>query len=435
MEVPEQEAVWRQRAATLSRAHVYCMARSLGSELQALQERCGPDAVSGIVPQVVRLLELLEEFSGLGEELLFRAAHDLQLQGEEQGQSPGELAQNLVEGQGQKHCLQNQLSQLQEENQKLLLQITENQSQKDSVMRKETEVMMKLKKVVDRQRDEIRAKAHEIFCKNKDTEALQEQLDRFLKMNEDLRRKLAVVQAQLKSNLEKKAELEILVQTKQREMDRLARSKAAAEIPSSVVIQESAVLSQEEQKGVESVTDSNQPFFTKEDVKQILQERNELKTNLFLVQEELAYYHRELLNDQRTPALLLDAMKSAIKKQRKKIKAKMLGIVEEVGSSGDEDGDSWLQTSGSDCVDSRPPESKIRSLFGLWYRNSREVAAPASAGGVWEIIDSQEVNLAQESKTQAEKINVFCALPFQEKLIVCLEMLFPTWGCLLQSFR
>ena len=32
--------------------------------------------------------------------------------------------------------------------------------------------------------------------------------------------------------------------------------------------------------------------FSKEELQQILQERNELKTNLFLVQEELAYYQR-----------------------------------------------------------------------------------------------------------------------------------------------
>ncbi|XP_030041524.1 rab-interacting lysosomal protein isoform X2 [Microcaecilia unicolor] len=398
----EPEALWRQqRATTLSRAHVYCMARTLGLELQAMQERCGWEAVSGLVPRVVKLLELLEEFCGTREDLLLRAAHSLPLQGEDWGQSSGESARSLLETQGQKHALQRQLSELQEENQKLLLQLAESQSQKDSVIRKETEVMLKLKEVVDRQRDEIRAKTHEIYCKNKDTEALQEQLDRFLRMNEDLRRKLSLVQAQLKSSLEKKADLETLFQAKQSEIDRLAKSRAA-EIPSSVPIQESAVLSQDEQKGIESGTDTNRPFFTMEEVKQILQERNELKTNLFLVQEELAYYHRELLNDQRTPALLLDAMKSTIKKQRKKIKAKMLGIVEDVGSSGDEGDGSWLQTSGSDCVDSRLPESKIKSLFGLWYRNNRDVTVPGSAG-IWEIIDSEEVKLAEEGEHSSRK--------------------------------
>lgn len=38
---------------------------------------------------------------------------------------------------------------------------------------------------------------------------------------------------------------------------------------------------------------------------------------------------RELLTDHRVPGLLLEAMKVAVKKQRKKIKAKMLGTPEE----------------------------------------------------------------------------------------------------------
>ena len=41
---------------------------------------------------------------------------------------------------------------------------------------------------------------------------------------------------------------------------------------------------------------------------------------------------RELLTDHRVPGLLLEAMKVAVKKQRKKIKAKMLGIPEEAES-------------------------------------------------------------------------------------------------------
>lgn len=34
--------------------------------------------------------------------------------------------------------------------------------------------------------------------------------------------------------------------------------------------------------------------YSKEELQQILQERNELKTSLFLVQEELAYYQRSV---------------------------------------------------------------------------------------------------------------------------------------------
>lgn len=41
---------------------------------------------------------------------------------------------------------------------------------------------------------------------------------------------------------------------------------------------------------------------------------------------------RELLADHRIPGLLLEAMKVAVRKQRKKIKAKMLGTPEEAES-------------------------------------------------------------------------------------------------------
>lgn len=45
---------------------------------------------------------------------------------------------------------------------------------------------------------------------------LQEQLNRFMTMNENLRRKLAVVQAQLRSALERKGEVEALWEAEQR---------------------------------------------------------------------------------------------------------------------------------------------------------------------------------------------------------------------------
>lgn len=43
-------------------------------------------------------------------------------------------------------------------------------------------------------------------------------------------------------------------------------------------------------------------------------------------------FARELLNEERVPSFFLDAMKSTIKRQRKKIRAKMLGTAEESAS-------------------------------------------------------------------------------------------------------
>ncbi|XP_040194319.1 rab-interacting lysosomal protein [Rana temporaria] len=385
--------VWRRDPAALSLEDVYSMAKSLGSELQSLTEQYGPDSVSGVVPQVVRVLELLESFAATGrerscteEELLIRAVQSM---GREERQSP-DLEQKLLEAQRKEHDLQNQLSHLTEENQKLLGQLTETKSQGEFAAREERDLMLKLKVVVDRQRDEIRSLTRENHQRNKDSEALQEQLNRVMNVNEDLRRKVSVVNSQLKSSLQRKTELEGLLQEKQKEVDSLTRKLFMSQAVPDKNMNTADCKSQETTVNEEPA--SSQMCFTKEDVKQIVQERNELKTNLFLVNEELKYYQREMLNDERIPTLLLSGMKSAIKKQRRKIKAKMLGIVESPTSSDEEDG-SWTQTTTTDCVDGKPPESKIKSLFDMWY------GKPTTEPGPWEIINSKEINMIKKESS------------------------------------
>ncbi|KFU86369.1 Rab-interacting lysosomal protein, partial [Chaetura pelagica] len=233
---------------------------------------------------------------------------------------------------------------------------------------KEREVMLRLKEVVDKQRDELRAQAHEIVCKSRDTEALQEQLQRFMAMNEELRHKVAVVQAQLKSALEKKSDLEAVMLQTQKEMSRRNRTTSEVQEPKASPEGAAAPPNEEQHQDMDAGRNPAHCCFSKEELQQILQERNELKTNLFLVQEELAYYQRELLNEERVPGFFLDAMKSTIKRQRKKIRAKMLGTAEESASSEEDEG-SWLPAHGTDDVDAQPPESKIRSFFGQWYQS------------------------------------------------------------------
>ncbi|XP_072272609.1 rab-interacting lysosomal protein [Pyxicephalus adspersus] len=364
------EVIWRRDPSALSLDDVYSMAKSLGSELQSLTEQYGPESVAGVVPQVVRVLELLESFAATGrerscpeQELLIRAVQSM---GREERQAP-DLEQKLLEAQKKEHDLQNKLSNLTEENQKLLGQLAESKSQGECAAREERDLMLKLKVVVDRQRDEIRSLTRENHQRNKDTEALQEQLNRVMNVNEDLRRKVAVVNAQLKSSLQRKTELEILLQEKQKEVDSLNHKLFASQSVPDKNMNRADCKSQE--NNVHEESKSCQMCFTKEDVKQIVQERNELKTNLFLVNEELKYYQRELLNDERIPTLLLCGIKSAIRKQKKKIKAKMLGIVESPTSR-------ILQY----CV--------IR--FGTWY------GKPTADPGPWEMISSKEINMIKK---------------------------------------
>ncbi|NXF35246.1 RILP protein, partial [Nyctibius bracteatus] len=307
--------------------------------------------------------------------------------------------QRLWEAERRERALHGRLAHLEEQNRQLLGQLAESQSQEDSTARKEREVMLRLKEVVDKQRDELRAQAHEIVCKSRDTEALQEQLHRFMAMNEELRHKVAVVQAQLKSALEKKSDLEAAMLQTQRETSRRSRTGSEIQQAKPSLERASSPTEEPQQQDAEAGRSPAHCCFSKEELEQILQERNELKTNLFLVQEELAYYQRELLNEERVPSFFLDAMKSTIKRQRKKIRAKMLGTAEESASS-DEDEGSWLPAHGADCVDARPPDSKIRSFFGLWYQGSSKDPPAPSCSGAWEIIDSLDTPLEPEGKSE-----------------------------------
>ncbi|NWT67835.1 RILP protein, partial [Prunella himalayana] len=339
---------------------------------------------------VVRLLELLEALvAAPGAEGEAAPAAPA---------GPQEAEQRLWEAERRERALHGRLACLEEQNRQLLGQLAESQSQEDSTARKEREVMLRLKEVVDRQRDELRAQAHEIVCKSRDTEALQEQLHRFMAMNEELRHKVAVVQAQLKSALEQKSDLEAAMLQSQRETSRRSRTALESRQPEPGV--EGALSPSEEPQHQDGGRSPAHCCFSKEELQQILQERNELKTNLFLVQEELAYYQRELLNEERIPSFFLDAMKSNIKKQRKKIRAKMLGTTEESASSDEEEG-SWLPAHGTDCVDAQPPESKIRSFFGLWYQGSSKDPPTSSCSGTWEIIDSLDTQLEPEGDSKA----------------------------------
>ncbi|XP_072325620.1 RILP-like protein 1 isoform X1 [Scyliorhinus torazame] len=358
-------------ATNLGVNDVYEIAKLIGAELEKLIDTHGKKVVEGLIPQIVRVLEMLESFvtrNGNTEQELIRAFVMLQDGEKSTGQYKDlEHKKNLWHKPIQE--LQKQISQLTDENQHLVNQLVEIQSQEDNLSKKEREVMLKLKEVVDQQRDEIRAKGHEIYCKNEDVDAivlfqLQQQLDRLLKVNNDLRHKINVVQTQLRNVLEKKAELEVTVQEKDKEIDRLQSNLAniKAEKGTDDEFTNTPAINMAD-KIIIDVKDPNRPYFTKQEMRQILQERNELKANLFLVQEELAYYQREILNDEKCPAILMEAIKTTIKKQRKKVKAKMLGIQEDVCSSDEEDKEALsLPSFSPDEVDAKPPESRIKSI-------------------------------------------------------------------------
>ncbi|KAE8295357.1 RILP-like protein 1 Rab-interacting lysosomal-like protein 1 [Larimichthys crocea] len=402
MEAPEvqpesrpTEGCFDRTSSALTVDNVYEIAKLIGTEVEKLIDGCGKDSVVGLVPKIVKVLELLESFASrnhahkLKEEELLRTFETIQLQQQKKRAAAGKEGE---EG-GDKNEIR--VQQLQEDREELQSRLKGNHAQEDRVQRQEREVMLKLKGVVDKQRDELRAKVQEISTISKEVEALQEQLDRFMKMNAELRHKQNVLQAQLKSTVERKADMEADLKEKSKEIENLQAQldRTNSNSPSNP----SQKASESKKKSAADQKDPDQPCFTKKEVRDIIFERNELKTNLFLVQEELNYYQREILNEERCPGFLLEAVRSAINKRRKLIKAKMLGIpVSECSSSDEEDrtslfGQTEVDSTEVDGAD-KPAESRIRNLFGFltWSGSGRSPTHMSSSASTWEIIGDSE---------------------------------------------
>lgn len=326
---------------------VYHLAGALGTELQELARRFGPEAAAGLVPLVVRALELLEKAAV--------------------GPAPDSLQVSAQQA-------ELELRRLRDENEHLRRELRCGPQEERALLRQ-------LKEVTDRQRDELRAHNRDLQQRSQETEALQEQLQRLLLVNAELRHKLAAVQTQLRAARDREGERELrragvaeLAQDQARNLaggpgcaQRQEPEQATAEPGDPGTPEDPADAPQEEQ----CPSNAGQCGFSRQELQQILQERNELKANVFLLKEELAYFQRELLTDHRVPGLLLEAMKVAVRKQRKKIKAKMLGTPEEAESSDDEDG-SWLLLSSDKEDHPPPPDSRIQSFFGQCYRGEAE---------------------------------------------------------------
>ncbi|XP_026199766.1 RILP-like protein 1 [Anabas testudineus] len=383
-------------AAELTVVDVYDIAAELGQEFERIIDRFGCEALVGLVPKVVRVLELLEALVSLGaagqeaEELrkeLDRLRQERSDRSEQERRHQKEL--ELVEDvwRGEVQDLLSQITQLQTENKRLLGSLSvkessiteEEQHTQEGMSESERQVMKKLKDLVEKQKDEIRAKEHELTRKREDIEALQMQQHRLMRLNQDLRHRIGVMEAQGKALIQQRAELEAEAQARQQELvvlqlevtrlrkelrewelerevteveefsspERLLPSspvKTLAAVPSNSIKPNSVwvecgkdpgflascdkspsllptsmnrenneveddrekdtttLLPVSNDKKPEDETDSleqesDKPRFTLQELQHVLQERNELKAEVFMLQEELAYYKSEEFED------------------------------------------------------------------------------------------------------------------------------------------
>ncbi|XP_073532288.1 RILP-like protein 1 isoform X2 [Phyllobates terribilis] len=311
-----------KNVAELTVMDVYDIASAVGQEFERVIDHYGCEAISRLMPKVVRVLEILEvlvsrnnmnpELEELRLELdRLRLERMDRIEKEKKHQKELELVEDVWRGEAQD--LLGQIAQLQEENKQLLsnlslkdVNLTEEDFQKhEGMSERERQVMKKLKEVVDKQRDEIRAKDRELVLKNEDVEALQQQQNRLMKINHDLRHRITVVEAQGKSLIEQKVELEAYLQAKEQESGnmRMEIAKLRERLKGELVqngdekkeqteaINEDCIFDSE--KLSMDLKDSNRPRFTLQELRDVLHERNELKAKVFMLQEELAYYKSE----------------------------------------------------------------------------------------------------------------------------------------------
>ncbi|KAL7846614.1 hypothetical protein SRHO_G00215940 [Serrasalmus rhombeus] len=315
-----------KNVADLTVMDVYDIAAVVGQEFERIIDQYGCEALSRLMPKVVRVLEILEvlvsrnSISPETEELRLeldklRLERMDRMEKEKKHKKELELVEDVWRGEAQD--LLSQIAQLQEENKTLLNNLSvkdcamteEDIQRQEGMSERERQVMKKLKEVVDKQRDEIRAKDRELTLKNEDIEALQQQQNRLMKINHDLRHKITVVEAQGKALIEQKVELEAFAQARQQELGSLRqevarlRERLQGEKTSSQTEEPPAPPSPaqealcDEEAGLDP-KDPNRPRFTLQELRDVLHERNELKAKVFMLQEEIAYYKSEEQEDE-----------------------------------------------------------------------------------------------------------------------------------------
>ncbi|XP_070845592.1 RILP-like protein 1 isoform X5 [Chaetodon trifascialis] len=316
-----------KNVADLTVMDVYDIAAVVGQEFERIIDQYGCEALSRLMPKVVRVLEILEvmvsrsSISPETEELRLeldklRLERLDRLEKEKKHRKELELVEDVWRGEAQD--LLTQIAQLQEENKSLLTNLSnkdpmseEDLQRHEGMTERERQVMKKLKEVVDKQRDEIRAKDRELTLKNEDIEALQQQQSRLMKINHDLRHKISVVEAQGKALIEQKVELEAGAQARGQEVGALRQevTRLRERLQGDLPVQNpeepppqppspaEEALCEEETGGLDP-KDPNRPRFTLQELRDVLHERNELKAKVFLLQEELAYYKSDETEDE-----------------------------------------------------------------------------------------------------------------------------------------
>lgn len=303
---------------------VYKIAASIGKEFERLTDAFGGVVFSGAMPKIIRILEMFEllvksrEHKEAKISTLMQQADDLDKklklknisEAKEMTKLHAAWEENVKE-------LKRRNKQLDDDNKKLLNIVSD---QNESSVNEEdfVEQLQKtaeLEKEKDGLKEEIRTKNRIINEHQGDCNALQSQVDRLAKINNDLRQKVSILQQQATSLINDKSALEsrLSAVTKANNLP-LRSQQAQTAAPKHEKREES--LQQEEDEGgddkkedarlesthqrlddpllanklVIDLNDPNRPRYTLSELLEVLNDRNQLKARCFRLEEELIFY-------------------------------------------------------------------------------------------------------------------------------------------------
>ncbi|XP_029053666.1 RILP-like protein homolog isoform X3 [Osmia bicornis bicornis] len=284
----------------ISVVDVYDIASEIGKECEKLIDLYGVESVTNLMPKVIHALELLENLATKNErenttvqELrakISQLENDKIGKAEDRQRFEKELEQIEEHWRQESRDLVGMVTRLQEENRRLAEALQESRSDTFTASQEvDVAVLQHLRSMIDKQRDQIRARDKELLQKNMEIENLTTQVEKFGVVGRELKRKQRQAQMQARGLVEERADFLAQLQDQNRELINLRARLGLAR-------KENEDLSKLQgypdltNKAVYDLDDPDRPRFTTAELKEILHERNELKARVSDLEDELELY-------------------------------------------------------------------------------------------------------------------------------------------------
>ncbi|XP_072760879.1 RILP-like protein homolog isoform X2 [Anoplolepis gracilipes] len=287
-------------ASDVSVVDVYDIASEIGKECEKLIDVFGAQSVTNLMPKVINALELLENLAIKNERenttVQELSAKISQLESDKIGKAEDrqrfekELEQIEEHWRQESRDLVAMVTRLQEENRRLAEALQESQSDTITASQEvDIAVLQHLRSMIDKQRDQIRARDRELSQKTAEIENLTAQVEKLTVVGRELKRKQRQAQMQARGLVEERADFLAQLQDQNRELinlrGRLGMAKKENEDLSK--LQGCPDLTN---KAIYDLDDPDRPRFTTAELKEILHERNELKARVSDLEDELELY-------------------------------------------------------------------------------------------------------------------------------------------------